>query len=274
MAGPSAAPRPDLDAYLARIDCSGPLACDEQVLRRLHLAHATRIPFENLDVVLGTPVRLDLRSVEAKLVHARRGGYCFEQNRLFAEVLRAIGFPVQELAARVRYRNSGTTPRTHMLLAVDDGRRRWLADVGFGAHGLLEPLPLEPGRVAEQYRWRYRIVADGDALVLQLEEAGTWSDLYAFGMQPQLPVDWEVANHYTATHPDSRFVHTLTAQLPGPQLRLRLHGRELLEDRGDGSQRLHGLDDAAALARALEQRFGVRPPAGFEDWARRRCFAS
>src|SRR5262249_30740485 len=133
----------DLDAYLTRINQVGPLAPTQQVLERLHLAHTTHIPFENLNVLLGRPIRLDLDSLQAKLVRDRRGGYCFEQNTLFASVLEQIGFRVTRLAARVRLGAHRLLPRTHMLLRVDVDGQPWLADVGFGGAGLLQPILLK-----------------------------------------------------------------------------------------------------------------------------------
>src|SRR5438552_5613549 len=127
-----------LDAYLARIGYTGPREPTPAVLEAVHLAHATHIPFENLDIQLGRPILLDLASLQAKLVHGRRGGYCFEQNTLFAAALEQLGFRVTRLAARVRIGATRLSPRTHMTLKVDVDEGSWLADVGFGGAGLLE----------------------------------------------------------------------------------------------------------------------------------------
>jgi N-hydroxyarylamine O-acetyltransferase len=102
----------DLAGYLRRVEYEGPLEPTGEVLRAVHLAHATHIPFENLDILMGRPIRLDLASLQAKLVHGGRGGYCFEQNSLLAAVLEEIGFPVTRLAARVRYGTTMVLPRT------------------------------------------------------------------------------------------------------------------------------------------------------------------
>src|SRR5579863_8510791 len=113
----------DLQAYCARVGFSGALHPTAECLRELHLAHATHVPFENIDVLLRRPIRLDRDSLWKKLVKDRRGGYCFEQNALFAAVLEEIGFPVTRLAARVRLGAPGVGARTHMLLAVEaDGQ--------------------------------------------------------------------------------------------------------------------------------------------------------
>lgn len=257
-------PRPDaldLEAYLARIGYSGRLQPDPAVLEAIHLAHATHIPFENLDILLQRPIRLDLSSLQAKLVAGRRGGYCFEQNLLFSAVLRRLGFSVRQLAARVIYRGGRRFPRTHMLLAVDLEGTTWLADVGFGREGLLLPLPFGGGREARQFAWTYRVTeADGE-WVLQSLRNGSWTDLYSFSLEPQLAVDFEPANHYTATHPDSRFVRTLTVQLPTPEVRYMLRNRELVLDRG-GTVTRRMLADNNELLAVLAETFGLRFPAG------------
>ncbi len=248
----------DLPAYLRRIGYAGAIAPTRQVLEALHLAHATHIPFENIDILLGRPITLDLASIQAKLVQQRRGGYCFEHNLLFAAALRASGFGLTRLAARVRLGTRAMLPRTHMLLLVEAAGRRWLADVGFGGEGLLLPVPFGSGEAATQYGWTYRVVEDADSgtWILQSRRSDVWVDLYAFTLEAQLEVDYEIANHYMSTHPDSRFVRTLTAQLPGPARRMILRNRELIEDRGAvvTTRRLGGDGE---MVRALRETFGL-----------------
>src|SRR5580765_5639386 len=105
-----------LGAYLRRIGHTGPLSSTLDTLRALHLRHTTTIPFENLNPLLGWPVRLDLESLEQKLVRDGRGGYCFEQNLLFSHALQALGFRVAGLAARVLWNTTddAITKRSHM----------------------------------------------------------------------------------------------------------------------------------------------------------------
>jgi N-hydroxyarylamine O-acetyltransferase len=251
----------DLEAYLGRIGYSGGLEPDYAVLGAIHLAHATHIPFENLDILLKRPIRLDLASLQDKLVTAARGGYCFEQNLLFSAVLQRLGFAVTQLAARVLYRSRRKLPRTHMLLLVGVEGATWLADVGFGVEGLLLPVPFGSGREARQFAWTYRVVeADGE-WILQSLGNGSWTDLYSFSLAPQLAVDFEPANYYTATHPDSRFVRTLTVQLPTPEVRYMLRNRELVLDRG-GTVTRRVLADDDELLTVLAEVFGLRFPAG------------
>jgi N-hydroxyarylamine O-acetyltransferase len=250
----------DLDAYLARTGYAGDLSPTRAALTGLHLAHATHVPFENLDIALGRPIRLDLESLQAKLVRGRRGGYCFEQNTLFAAVLEQLGFRVTRLAARVRFGTQRLLPRTHMLLQVDVDGGPWLADVGFGADGLLEPVPLAAGQPVRQFARTYRVTSEECLWVLQSLGTDAWQDLYAFSLEPQLPVDFEVANYYTSTHPDSIFTRTLTAQRTTPEARYLLRGRELTVARADAvSSRTLGEDE---LLGVLAESFGLEFPAG------------
>jgi N-hydroxyarylamine O-acetyltransferase len=254
----------DLAAYLERIGYegdTGDLRPTLAVLEALHLAHATHIPFENLDVLLGVPIRLDLASVQAKLVRGGRGGYCFEQNALFAAALERFGFPVQRLAARVRAGAHRVLPRTHMTLLVTAEGGSWLADVGFGAEGLLLPVPFGGGQEARQFAWTYRIVAEEPELwLLQSSREGAWEDLYSFTLEPQAPIDYEMANYYTSTHPESRFVRTLTVQRAAPEGRHILRGQELRRDRGTTvTSRTIADDELLAL---LAETFGLHFPVG------------
>ena len=251
----------DLDAYLSRIAYQGPRAPTLATLRALHLAHATHIPFENLDILLGRPIRIDLSSLQAKLVDGGRGGYCFELNTLFAAALHALGFEVTLLAARVRFGATRVLPRTHMVLKVASEDAEWLADVGFGAAGLLLPIRFGDGEQARQFAWTYRLVEDTAQWVLQSLRDDAWADLYAFTLEPQLPVDFEVANHYVSTHPQSRFVQTMTAQCTGPQERRTLVNRELAIERASGSERRMLGDDDELLA-TLAESFGLHFPPG------------
>ena len=260
----------EMDGYLERVGHREPLAADAATLAALHLAHATRVPFENLDILLGRGIRLDADSVYAKLVTARRGGYCFEQNLLFARVLQTIGYPLTLLAARVRYQTARILPRTHMLLLVEADGERCVADVGFGGEGLLAPVRLESGVPSAQHAWTYRLLAADGGWLMQARDREGWHDLYAFTLEPQWPVDYEVANHYVSTHPNSRFVRTLTAQLPGPVVRQTLANRVLTTEHGfDMETRALASDED--LLDVLARIFGLPFPAGtrfrFDDTA-------
>src|SRR5438270_3830132 len=103
----------------------------------------TSIPFENLDVLLGRPIRLDLPSLQQKLLHERRGGYCFEHATLLAAALRELGFsPVAHSARVILVAPRSEAPRTHMFLSVALEGGTFVLDPGFGGHAPRVPLPV------------------------------------------------------------------------------------------------------------------------------------
>ena len=202
----------DLDAYLRRTGVAPPLSADLDTLRRLHRAHVQAIPFENLDIQMGLPVEIDAEAIQRALVARQRGGYCFQQNGLFRLALIAVGFAPRARAARVRLDANGSIrPRTHMALVVPIDGEDWLADVGFGGNGLVEPI-LVGGAPVTQDGWTYRTVQDGPMHVLQRASAGGWDDLYAFADEDAPPIDFVMGNWFTSTYPESNFVRSLTAQ--------------------------------------------------------------
>ena len=148
----------DRHAYLARIGYEGAVLRPCETLCALHRAHALTVPFENLDIHLGRSISLDPSDLFRKIVLSRRGGYCFELNGLFALLLENLGFSVTRLAARVLYGAEGVRPRSHQLLLVQLGAGSWIADVGFGGNGLLEPFHLTIGHEQQQGADRFRLV--------------------------------------------------------------------------------------------------------------------
>ena len=207
-----------------------------ETLRELHRAHVAHIPFENLDILLGKPIRLDLESLQGKLVRDRRGGYCFEQNALFAAVLERLGFPITRLAARVRSGTGEVRPRTHMALKVEADGKSWLADVGFGGWGLLEPIALVDGEHSQQGLWHFCLRREGEQWVLSCPQSPDGTDQYSFTLEPQLPIDYEPPNHFCSTWPQSGFVRRVTAQLPLENVRTILRGDELRTSDASGSR--------------------------------------
>jgi N-hydroxyarylamine O-acetyltransferase len=255
-------PAIDLDAYRTRVGYTGPLEPTLDVLRALHFAHATNIPFENLDILLGRPISLELGHLQDKLVRARRGGYCFEHNTLFAAVLERVGFRVERYAARVRMGATGVRPRTHMLLGVFVDCEPWLADVGFGNGGPLYPTPLAASELDTQELWSYRIAAEGETSVLQTLQADGWLDLYAFSREVQEPVDYVIANHFTSTHPQSHFVQMLIAQRSAPGKRWTLKNRELTLARPEESTTITLPENDDAIVNTLATVFDLHFPPG------------
>ncbi len=252
-------PLASLAAYLERI---GLAPGTDPALAQVHRAHATTIPFENFDSFSGRPVSLELGCLEDKIISARRGGYCFEHNLLLAAALDSLGGrEVSPMLARVRMGPEGSPrPLNHLVLHVTDrDGTAWLADVGFGGGGLLDPVPFESGTEIDQSGWRYRLVEDGPELVLQVFQDGDWSDMYGFVPEPAPEVDIAVNNWYTATHPESPFVTGVMAGWRSPErcLSLFVYEQPVLIERpvgGASAMTEVGLEQVPAL---LAERFGL-----------------
>jgi N-hydroxyarylamine O-acetyltransferase len=263
----------DLDAYCARIGYAGPRVPTLDVLHALHWRHAHAIPFENLDPLVGRPVRLDLPSLERKVVREGRGGYCFEQNLLFRHALEAIGFQVTGLAARVLFGvpPGQVRPRSHMVLLVtlpDGPGPHYVADVGFGGLTLTGPVRFEEGTAQPTPHERLRLTSAGGGtgnasvpvMTLEAEIHGGWTRLYCFTLEPQVPADYEVANWYVSTCPESPFVSQLMAARPDPDRRFALFNNTLSIYHRDGRWEQRVYTEASALRNALRSTFHLLLP--------------
>jgi N-hydroxyarylamine O-acetyltransferase len=259
----------DPDAYFARIGYRGQVTASLETLAAIHLAHPAAIPFENLDPFLGRPVDLDASALQAKLVTGRRGGYCYEQNLLLMHVLRALGFTVGGLAARVLWgRPEGAlTPRSHMLLRVEIKGRTWLADVGFGGLTQTAPLLLEPGRVQPTPHEDFRLVDAQGYFFVQADVGGEWRSLYRFDLSDHHEADYAIPSYYLSTNQASHFVTGLIAARALQGRRLALAGNRLTEHRLAGDSIRREIADAEDLAQVLEDEFGIEVPdrAAFRD---------
>ena len=254
----------DVAAYLRRIGIAeAPAVADLAALTAIHSAHALAIPFENMDIQRGRAIALDLAALQDKLVAQRRGGYCFEQNALLAAALEHLGFDhrVTRLCGRVWLGKvtEGPPPRTHMTLAVEVDGTEYLVDAGFGCHQLIAPLRMEDGATARQHAWEFELRRTDEVFKLRSRRPDGWTDLYTFTREPQHAIDFEVANHYTSTHPRSRFVTTLTAQRVTPTERHTLRGASYERMTAETIER-RMLGSRAELAGLLGEVFGLALP--------------
>lgn len=224
----------NLDAYFARIGYSG------RDVPQLLVHHMRSIPFENLDVLLGTMPRLDLASLEAKLIEGKRGGYCYEHSTLFAAVLTELGIPMKTHSARVvMFSPRHLSPRTHMFLTAGD----FVLDPGFGGLAPLVPVPLD-GTLAGEHR-----LVDGT-----LEHAG--KPLWVSSFEEDVPIDFEMANHFTATFPQSPFVQGIRMRALTERGECRIANRDVTLD-GEKFQ----LADRKQLREVVAKHFGFDLPA-------------
>ena len=267
----------DLDAYLLRIGHAGGRAPTLDTLRAILAGHTETIAFENLNPLLKWPVRLDVGSLQRKMVQGGRGGYCYEQNILLSHALHALGFEVTGLAARVLWNAAvagAIPPRTHMLLRVDIERRPWLVDAGFGVMTPTGPLQLKAEEEQATPHEAFRLLADRNEFVMQTKIREGWRSLYRFDLQAQLLPDYELANWYVSTHPESRFVNGLMVARPAPGRRYTLLNNEFTVHHLNGGTKRQMLASAAEIRTLLVGEFQLTLPDTPElDSALRRLIA-
>jgi N-hydroxyarylamine O-acetyltransferase len=208
----------DRDAWLARIGYRGALTPNRETLQALVSAHSSAIAYESIDVLLDRPPKLDLTSLQEKMIVRGRGGYCFEQNMLFRGGLRSLGYQVTSLQARVVRGLDIDAPRPmlHMVLRVELADGPYLADVGFGNLAPTAPLRLMTMLEQETPHEIMRFIPMGDELTLQSRLADRWEHIYRVVPLSRFDSEYEMCNWFTGTHPQSPYVNNMIAALPGP----------------------------------------------------------
>lgn len=247
-----------LDDYFARIEYRGSTDVSLDTLHGLHEAHVFKIPFENLDIHMGRPIKLDQQALIDKLIYERRGGYCYEMNGLFSLVLETLGFRLDRLFARIMFGANGIRPRSHQLSLVYLGQERYLADVGYGTRSLIAPLCFEEGYAEQQYSEYFRVVRhDEHTFALRGLVQGEWQNFYSFTLERYLSVDYIPVNYYTSTSPDSHFTQRRMITMPTTTGRLEMTNEVLKISVGDDVQQVsaENLDEYLAL---LHNYFGIR----------------
>ena len=249
----------DIPAYLDRIAYAGPIGPTLEVLRNLHRAHLLSVPFENLDIALGQEIVCDENAFLRKIVQRRRGGFCYELNGAFAGLLRAIGFKVTLLSARVPREDGSDSPEfDHLALRIDLDEP-WLVDVGFG-DSFLEPLKLSPGVDQRQDGWTYRVVdCEKSLCVERADRDGIWKGQYAFTLTPRSLNDFADMCRYHQTSPESPFTRKSVCSMATPDGRITVADRRLILTRntrnGSKEERLLGSD--SEWRAALKEHFDI-----------------
>lgn len=262
----------DIQPYLDRIHYTGPLNPTPDTLRGLHLAHMRSVPFENLSIHWGEPIRLDVVWLYDKIVRRKRGGFCYELNGLFGWLLQRVGFDVTYLSAGVMSGDGSFGPDfDHMALLVRSDRD-YLADVGFG-DSFVQPLYLDtagpqidldgrPCRAAIRDGRAYRIVRQaGDHVMQQRDSQGEWQPQYCFTLTPRRLPDYQAMCHYHQTSPDSPFTRKRVCSRATPDGRVTLSNLRLIIT-SNGSRQERPLQDETEFDALLGDLFGIRAADG------------
>ena len=245
----------DVERYLRRIEYRGSFQPTVTTLRDLHRQHLFTVPFENLDIALGTPIQLDPELVYEKIVVCGRGGYCYELNGLFHDLLTALGFPVDMLSARVCREDGGFGPEfDHMLLKVTLDEP-WLADVGFG-ESFVDPLPLAPGASSAEDGKLYGVATVNGGWRLFKQDHEGRVPLYRFSDVPRRLSDFEDMYWYQQNSPESQFKRRRVCTKATSDGRITMAGMRLIVTR-NGQREERILSDPGELRRCLREHFGI-----------------
>ncbi|MEM7115128.1 MAG: arylamine N-acetyltransferase [Chloroflexota bacterium] len=254
----------DQEAYLKRINYAKEPKVSLECLRELHYAQLFTMPFENFDVVLGRGIALEPNKLFHKLVHNKRGGYCFELNGLFLMALQTFGFDARALLGRVH--TSGTpSGKTHQITLVTIDGNQWITDVGFGNSTMQGPIPLLLNEPTHIYQQTFRLVETHlYGMMLQIFRNEEWKDQYSFTLSHVFPNDIALGNYYTSTSPDSIFVKSRIAALPTK------HGTNTLRNYtlrqyNDGQSLQEQLEENQDYIDSLSTYFGIELDASIGD---------
>jgi N-hydroxyarylamine O-acetyltransferase len=256
----------NVEAYLRRIAYDGPREPSASVLRDLHRQHLYTVPFENLDIALGIPIHLHLDELFDKIVKRKRGGFCYELNGLFCELLKQLGFRVDMLSARV-HRADGSFSREfdHMLLQVML-EESWVADVGFGDSSP-DPVPMRSAHAHSDEARQFSVVAATGALdLVRRQSDGSYVPDYCFTLTPRRLRDFAEMCQFHQTSPESHFTQNRICTKALPNGRITISGMRLIETR-NGVRNESALRGQQALRECLSRQFGIEFPDTI-DWSR------
>src|SRR5690349_5489817 len=250
----------DQQAWLDRIGYKGSREPTLDTLHQLVFAHSHTIAYESLDIMLGRTPRLDLASLQRKMILGGRGGYCLEQNMLFREGLRSLGYKITSLQGRVVRGMAIDAPRPaiHMLLQVDMPEGPYLADVGFGNLAPTSALLLRAGIEQETPHEPMRFIDVGGELTLQAKLRDTWEHIYRVIPYPRYDGEYEIVNWYTGTHPDAPYQCNIIAARPGlNRTRITMFNRRVTVRYVTGEADRRHLKDEAEFGSVLRDQFGL-----------------
>jgi N-hydroxyarylamine O-acetyltransferase len=198
-----------VQAYLSDLNISNK-ALDIAFINELQSKHIAQYSFNSLSVVLGQELPLDIESLFNKIVQRRRGGYCFEHNKLVMSVLTELGFEVRLLLAKVVYNRDVEVARTHRITLLTFAGDDYIVDAGFGHLGASFPVKIELGLVQQQGDSQLRIIKNShDEYCYQVLKEGEFFTLYIFDLHHYTESDCLLSHYYSHKHPNAAFVNNL-----------------------------------------------------------------
>jgi N-hydroxyarylamine O-acetyltransferase len=257
-------PKMDVKAYLDWVNYPGTPSVSAESLSGLHQAHAFTIPFENLDVMNGVPIRLDQERFYKKIVGTKRGGLCYEMNGLFKGVLDSIGFESWFIACQVYFPPADTLGPGlgHVAIVTRLDEALYLVDVGFG-RGFIQPLKLDfTGPQFQLGTWYRLSPLPGEEVLLERSADGQeYQKMYKFTLVCRALSDFEEACRYHQTSPQAPFTRQPLCSRPTSEGRITLTGSSLVIT-NHGEKQEEPISSEAEFEEKLAQYFGIRQDKG------------
>ena len=190
-------------------------------ITKLIKAHLKTFSFSSVTVLLKNEISLNIEDIYKKLVIDKRGGYCFEHNKLFYEVLKELGFDVQSYMARVVNNTNNIVPKTHRFTLLDYEGEKYLIDVGIGFRSPCIPVKLSneffPSHLGISYRIRN---LDKNSFAFESLKNDELFTITNFDLNNYNDADYEMGHFYSHKHPNAVFVNNLViSQITDSEIR-------------------------------------------------------
>lgn len=246
-----------LQSYISDLGLAIPVPLDMGFVESLQATHIARYSFNSLAVVMGEDISLNLEDISQKIVKRGLGGYCFEHNKLTFELLKALGYDVKLVMARVLKNQEQEVPRTHRFTLLNHDGRQYLVDTGFGGDCPITPLLLQPDVLQKSGNDVYRIVAKPEGEYdLQILKQGDYYTMYRFDLAVYTDADCLAGNFYSHRYPMAGFVNNLMVGLKDASRTIFLMNHELME-RQQGDLKKRVLSSPNDLYQVLTNTFGL-----------------
>lgn len=250
----------NVDAYLERLQYVGDRGPTLATLQALHYQHLLTIPIENLDIHQNREVILTLDALFDKIITRKRGGFCYELNGLFYELLNALGFAVKRISGRTYEAGKGFNPEfDHLAIVARIDGVDWLVDVAFGRRFPLYALPLEQNKIQQDRSGCY-VIAEHDSdytAIRHLNEMREWETGYIFTLTPRELADFADMCRFHQTSSDSYFTRNRLCAIVTPEGRITLTDTTLkITENGQITERT--VPDSQTFDTLLNDYFGIR----------------
>ena len=245
--------------YLNRIGIEkADVATDLDSLKFLQRQHLLTVPFENLDIHWKRPIVLDGNRFYDKIIGEKRGGFCYELNGLFYELLEEIGFQNKIISAKV---SKGTgdfgVEYDHLAILTRIGNEEYLVDVGFGSF-TAEPLKfvLDVEQQDDNGVFMIRKI-DGEYFEVVKKDVDGWQSEYVFTTLKRDLREFAEMCQFHQTSPESHFTRGKVCSL------LTIEGRKTLTDEKfietvEGQKKEITVDSAEQFNQILAREFYIK----------------